>query len=93
MTAQVGYVGQRGTHLMVPFDYAQRELLSDGSTAPSPYFSANPTLLGVLGASAQVFRHQVQWHHEIQLIASRAAETSQPRFAVSGLVYFLQVHV
>jgi len=39
---------------MVPFDYAQRELLSDGSTAPSPYFSANPTLLGVLGASAQV---------------------------------------
>jgi hypothetical protein len=53
-TVQVGYVGQRGTHLMVPFDYAQRELLSDGSTAPSPYFAANPTLYGVLGASAQV---------------------------------------
>jgi hypothetical protein len=54
MTAQVGYVGQRGTHLMVPFDYAQRELLPDGTTAPSPYFAANPTLYGVLGASAQV---------------------------------------
>jgi hypothetical protein len=53
-TVQVGYVGQRGTHLMVPFDYAQRQLLSDGSTAPSPYFAANPTLYGVLGASAQV---------------------------------------
>jgi hypothetical protein len=54
MTVQVGYVGQRGTHLMVPFDYAQRQLLSNGATAPSPYFAANPTLYGVLGASAQV---------------------------------------
>jgi Carboxypeptidase regulatory-like domain len=49
MTAQVGYVGQRGTHLMVPFDYAQRQLLSGGSTAPSPFFAANPTLYSVLG--------------------------------------------
>ncbi len=60
LTAQVGYVGQRGTHLMVPFDYAQRELLPNSScstppcTAPSPYFAANPTLYAVLGASAQV---------------------------------------
>jgi hypothetical protein len=60
MTAQVGYVGQRGTHLMVPFDYAQRQLLPNSScstppcTAPSPYFAANPTLYAVLGASAQV---------------------------------------
>ena len=51
-TAQVGYVGQRGTHLMVPFDYAQRKLLPDGTTAPSPYFAANPTLYAVLGQSA-----------------------------------------
>jgi hypothetical protein len=54
-TVQVGYVGQKGTHLMVPFDYAQRVLLPNSScatppcTAPSPYFSANPTLYGVLG--------------------------------------------
>jgi hypothetical protein len=48
-TLQVGYVGQRGTHLMVPFDYAQRLLLPDGTTAPSPYFAANPTLYSVLG--------------------------------------------
>ena len=38
---------------MVPFDYAQRELLPVGdlprSTAPSPYFSANPALYSVLG--------------------------------------------
>jgi len=48
-TLQVGYVGQRGTHLMVPFDYGQRLLLSNGTTAPSPYFSANPGLYSVLG--------------------------------------------
>jgi Carboxypeptidase regulatory-like domain/TonB dependent receptor len=52
-TIQVGYVGQKGTHLMVPFDYAQRQLLSDGTTAPSPYFAANPTLYAVLGNPAQ----------------------------------------
>ena len=46
-----GYVGQRGTHLMVPFDYAQRVLLPNSScatppcTAPSPYFAANPDAL------------------------------------------------
>ena len=48
-TLQVGYVGQRGTHLMVPFDYAQRLLLPGGANAPSPYFSANPALYSVLG--------------------------------------------
>jgi hypothetical protein len=55
MTAQVGYVGQKGTHLMVPFDYEQRVLLPNSScatppcTAPSPFFAANPTLYSVLG--------------------------------------------
>ena len=54
-TLQVGYVGQRGTHLMVPFDYAQRVLLPNSScttppcTADSPYFAANSTLYNVLG--------------------------------------------
>jgi hypothetical protein len=48
-TLQVGYVGQRGTHLMVPFDYAQRVLLPGGATAPSPYFAANPDLYAALG--------------------------------------------
>ena len=54
-TFQVGYVGQKGTHLMVPFDYAQRLLLPNSScatppcTANSPYFAANPGLYSVLG--------------------------------------------
>ncbi|HXM92420.1 MAG TPA: TonB-dependent receptor, partial [Candidatus Dormibacteraeota bacterium] len=58
-TFQIGYVGQRGTHLMVPFDYAQRVLLPNSScgtppcTAPSPFFAKNPTLYNVLGNPAQ----------------------------------------
>ena len=54
-TLQVGYVGQRGTHLMVPFDYAQRVLLPNSScatppcTAASPYFAGNPDLYAALG--------------------------------------------
>jgi hypothetical protein len=54
-TFQIGYVGQRAVHLMVPFDYAQRVLLPNSScskppcTAPSPFFAKNPTLYSVLG--------------------------------------------
>jgi hypothetical protein len=51
-TFQVGYVGQKGTHLMVPFDYAQRELLSDGTTVNSPYFTKNLDLYSALGNPA-----------------------------------------
>lgn len=52
---QIGYVGQKGIHLMVPFDFAQRELLPNSScgtppcTAPSPYFAKNMDLYTVLG--------------------------------------------
>ena len=58
-TVQIGYVGQRGYHLMVPFDYAQRVLLPNSAcatppcTAPSPYFAKNPTLYTVLGNPAE----------------------------------------
>ena len=49
LTAQVGYVGQIGHHLMVPYDYAQRVLKPGGTTAPSPFFAKNLDLYGVLG--------------------------------------------
>jgi hypothetical protein len=54
-TFQIGYLGQRAYHLMVPFDYAQRVLEPSSScgtppcTSPSPFFAANPTLYDVLG--------------------------------------------
>ena len=43
-TLQVGYVGQRTTHLAVPMPYLQKQLLPGGAVAPSPYLSGNPTL-------------------------------------------------
>jgi hypothetical protein len=58
-TFQIGYVGQKGTHLMVPYDYAQRVSLPNSAcatppcTAPSPFFEKNPTLYNVLGNPAQ----------------------------------------
>jgi hypothetical protein len=58
-TFQIGYVGQKATHLMVPFDFAQRVSLPNSScttppcTAPSPFFEKNPTLYAVLGDPAQ----------------------------------------
>jgi len=56
-TLQVGYVGQHGTHLMVPMPYLQKQFLKGTSclipgsnppafqtcTAPSVFFSGNPT--------------------------------------------------
>jgi hypothetical protein len=43
-TLQVGYVGQHGTHLMVPMPYLQKQLHADGTVTPSPFLSGNPTL-------------------------------------------------
>lgn len=40
----LGYVGQKGTHLIVPMPYYQRRLQSDGTVLPSQYLSANPAL-------------------------------------------------
>jgi hypothetical protein len=51
-TFQVGYVGQHGIHLMVPYDFAQRVLLGDGTTANSPYFAKNLPLYSALGNPA-----------------------------------------
>lgn len=39
----IGYVGQHGTHLVVPMPYFQRRLMADGTVQPSPYLS-DPTL-------------------------------------------------
>ena len=47
-TIQVGYVGQHGTHLMVPMPYLQSQLLPNSAcatppcTAPSYFLSGNP---------------------------------------------------
>jgi hypothetical protein len=51
-TLTAGYIGQHGTHLMVPMPYFQRQLLGVGAdgtpiTAPSPYLAGNPALANI----------------------------------------------
>ncbi len=51
-TLSAAYVGQHGTHLMVPMPYFQRKLLGVDAkgnpiTAPSPYLSGNPLLSNI----------------------------------------------
>ena len=46
-TFQLGYVGQHGTHLMVPTPYAQKTV-NNGVVGPSLYFQGNPTLINEL---------------------------------------------
>ncbi|MBZ5592507.1 MAG: TonB-dependent receptor [Acidobacteriia bacterium] len=43
-TLQVGYVGQRTAHLMVPMPYFQKQLNPDGTVTGSPYLSGNPAV-------------------------------------------------
>jgi hypothetical protein len=47
LTLQAGYVGQHGTHLMVPMPYLQRQLNPDGTTTRSPYLAGNPALANI----------------------------------------------
>src|SRR5581483_5079135 len=50
-TFQLGYVGQHGTHLMVPQWLTQGQLHSDGTVTPSPFVGGqNP--VGVNGSTA-----------------------------------------
>src|SRR5262249_9589209 len=43
----VGYVGQHGTHLMVPMAYKQN-LLVNGKVVPGTYLAGNPTALATI---------------------------------------------
>lgn len=55
MLASLGYVGQHGTHLMVPMPYFQRELPGENGCPPtaispcgSPYLAGNPSVYDVI---------------------------------------------
>jgi hypothetical protein len=44
LTLQAGYVGQHGTHLVVPLQLSQEQLQANGTFGPTPYLSGNPAL-------------------------------------------------
>jgi hypothetical protein len=50
LTLQAGYVGQHGTHLVVPLQLSQNILNANGTVSPTPYLAGNQTLYNdVLG--------------------------------------------
>lgn len=59
-TAQVGYVGEHGTHLMVPTPYSQKRLVN-GVVEPGLYFQGNQALLNdistVSGTASTGYMH------------------------------------
>jgi hypothetical protein len=71
MVGTVGYVGQHGTHLVVPMPYFQRQLLGvnisptgarTAVTAPSPFLSGNPTLATIAQISGTATVANQQYH-------------------------------
>ena len=71
-TFQVGYVGQRGTHLMVPFSYNQRKLVSPGVTEDSPFFANNTELLDTIAPYVSGTQSNGKmWYNALQAVVSK----------------------
>jgi hypothetical protein len=62
LVGSVGYVGQKGHHLVVPMPYFQRRLLPGGGTEPSPYLSGNPLLADITQISGTESNGNQQYH-------------------------------
>ena len=70
-TLQVGYVGQRTTHLAVPMPYFQKQLLPDGTTAPSPYLAGNPTLYNEISQISGTATNGNQSYNALQAVLQK----------------------
>jgi hypothetical protein len=70
-TLQVGYVGQRTTHLAVPMPYLQDQLLANGKVAPSPYLAGNPTLQSEIGQISGTATNGNQSYNSLQAVLQK----------------------
>lgn len=70
-TVQLGYVGQRSTHLMVATPYLQKQLLPDGTVANSPYLSGNPVLQSEIGQISGTASNGNQSYNALQAVFQR----------------------
>lgn len=70
-TLQVGYVGQRTTHLMVPMPYLQKQLLPDGTVVNSPYLAGNPTLQSEIGQISGTASNGNQSYNALQAVLQK----------------------
>ena len=71
LTGQIGYVGQRTSHLMVPMPYAQKKLLPDGTVAPSDYLAGNPTLANEIGQISGTESNGNQSYNALQAVLQK----------------------
>ena len=62
MVATLGYVGQHGTHLIVPMPYFQKRLVAPGKIEPSPYFAGNPAVSRISQISGTESCGNQQYH-------------------------------
>jgi hypothetical protein len=82
MLLSVGYIGQHGTHLMVPMPYFQRRLVGeDGCTAAiatgtpatcgSPYLSGDPALYNTIGQISGTESNGSQAYDALQVAVTK----------------------
>ncbi len=65
-TLQVAYVGQRGTHLMVPTWLLQGDLQPNGTITASPYLAGNPGLLAEGVSAKGTLSDGTMWYNALQ---------------------------
>lgn len=70
-TAQVGYVGQKNSHLIVAQPYKQGILNANGSVTPSPYLAGNPTLYNSIGQISGTEANGNQSYNALQATLQR----------------------
>jgi Carboxypeptidase regulatory-like domain len=69
-TFQVGYVGEHGTHLIVPTPYLQKTL-TNGVPTPGLYFTGNPTLINDLSQVSGTASTGFQTYHALQAVLQK----------------------
>lgn len=70
-TLQVGYVGQKTTHLAVPMPYLQKELLPNGTVVNSPYLAGNPTLQNEIAQISGTAANGNQSYNALQAVLQK----------------------
>jgi hypothetical protein len=69
-TFQVGYVGDHGTHLIVPTPYSQLSL-TNGVPSPGQYFQGNPALLADISTVSGTASTGFQTYHALQAVLQK----------------------
>jgi Carboxypeptidase regulatory-like domain len=70
LSLQVGYVGQHGTHLMVPTPYLQGTL-TNGVVGPSLFFTGNPALVSKLSTVSGTSSTGFQTYSGLQTVLQK----------------------